>query len=67
MDPRATESHTLGPSPRGPRYDALLNPASLKFRQGGKDMELELSRGRRAVDPLAHRNERHAQRLEFIE
>ena len=29
-------------------------------------MELKFARGCRAVDALTHRNERHSQRLEFI-
>src|SRR5580765_3324433 len=62
-----TEPHTLSSRPSEPRLHPFLNPPSLKLRQCSEDVKLEFASGRRAVDALTHRDERNAQRLEFIE
>jgi hypothetical protein len=64
---RTTETHTLCSRPRQPGFDALLNPSPLELGECREDMKLELARGRRAVNTLTHRDERHTQRLEFVE
>jgi hypothetical protein len=65
--PWSSEPSALRPGSNQAGSDTLGNPGPLEFSQGGQNVELQFSSGRRAVDALAERDERDAQAVEFLE
>src|SRR5713101_5221755 len=60
MPASGTNTHEASPDP-------LRDSGAFKFGQGGQNVELQFSRGRRAIDALAQTHERDAHRLKLLE
>src|SRR5439155_13864640 len=61
--PRSAETLALRSRSRQPCQHSFSNASLLELGQCGQNMELQLSRRRRAVNALAERDERDAERL----
>ena len=57
----------MRPGPLQTRLHPLSDASTLELGQRREDMQLQPPSWRRAVDPLAERDERHAERVEVIE
>jgi hypothetical protein len=64
---RTTEMFSFGAGPSKTRLHAFGDARALEFRDCAEDVHLELSRRRRRVNAFVERNERDAERAEFLE
>jgi hypothetical protein len=64
---RTTKTYPLGFRPCQASAHAFDDATALELCHRGKNVHLEFARRRRAVDALPKADERHAERLQFVE